>query len=304
MGDLRTARRIREAYDRVGVDKLNTYEVGGPFPAFATLLRMPPGQMDRAFVQDFELFVPTRPLELNELSGGHARRRFSYRSGMVAFNSPGARWSISWDGMIEGLSLIITRDVMEHAVRDLFGEDPQVMEWRMALSDNAPAIAYLGLDLVSQASIGYPAGERHFEQVARALFSMIIRRYGQTPERDTATVGITSRAVLAAIRHIEQNLGEALSIQSICDATATTAPQLNRQFRTELGQSVWAYVQQRRLKAASQLLKGSHAPVGNIAGRVGFPTRSNFLKAFKSAYGQSPNAYRAQHANTRDREEH
>ena len=292
MGDTQTALRIREAYDAVGVDKLNTYEVGGPFPAFATLLRMPPGQMDRAFVQDFELFVPTRPLELSELSGGHARRRFSYRGGMVAFNSPGAKWSISWEGMIEGLSLIITREVMEKAVRDLFGEDPEVMEWRMALSDNAPAIAYLGLDLVSQASIGYPAGERHFEQVSRALFSMIIRRYGQTPERDTATVGITSRSVLAAIRHIEHNLSEPLSVELICDATATTAPQLNRQFRTELGQSIWAYVQRRRIRTAAQLLRTTDKAIAEVGEMVGFPTRSNFLKAFKSAYGRSPSDYR------------
>ena len=293
MADMKTALRIREAYDRVGGDKLNTYEVGGPFPAFATLLRMPPGRMDRAFVEDFELFVPTRPLELNELSGGHARRKFSYRSGMVAFNSPGAGWSISWDGVIEGLSLIITREVMERAVRDLFGEDPATMKWRMALSDNAPAIAYLGLDLVSQASIGYPAGERHFEQVSRALFSMIIRRYAQTADRDTATVGITSRSVLAAIRHIEQNLGEPLSVQSICDATASSSPQLNRQFRTELGQSVWAYVQQRRLKAASELLRETDSTVGEIGAKTGFPTRSNFLKAFRAAYGQSPSEFRA-----------
>lgn len=236
------------------MDKINTHEVGGPFPAYATLLRLPPGRMDRAFIEDFELFVPTRPLELIELSGGHERRKFTYRTGTVAFNSPGSNWCIEWDGVIEGLSLIITDDVMRSAVRELFEEDPDRMRWRMALNDHAPAIAYVALDVVSQASIGYPAGAKHFEQIVRALFSMIIRRYGSTPERDTAAVGITSRSVLAAVHYIERNLGAAIDVQSIADASASSPPHLNRKFRSELGLSIWAYVQARRLKSAAQML--------------------------------------------------
>lgn len=286
------AAQIRQVYADVGVNAANIHEVGGPFPAFATVLRLPPGKMNRAFVDHFELFVPTRPLELIELSGEHERRKFTYRSGCVAFNPPGSNWSMEWDAVIEGLSLIIAEEVMNHAVKELFDEDPKRLRWRMALNDTAPAIAYLGLDVVSQASIGYPAGMRHFEQVVRALFSMIIRRYGSTPERDTATVGITSRTVLAALHHIERNLAHPMTIQSIADAAAASPPHLNRKFRSELGLSVWACVQEKRLRKASQLLEQTNKAIGEIGKMSGFATRSNFIKAFRASHGVSPTEFR------------
>jgi AraC family transcriptional regulator, activator of mtrCDE len=52
-------------------------------------------------------------------------------------------------------------------------------------------------------------------------------------------------------------------------------------------------VQRVRLRLGAQLLSTTDLPIKVIASSVGYSSRSCFLRAFRSAYGADPTAFRA-----------
>lgn len=264
----------------------------GEWPSTIVTMRENTGKLDRGFVGFFDIFIPTRTVTLHELTGGYKRKKYNYRYGMAGFNPPEAEWAISWEGVLEGFAIVYETSTIEKASQELFGESYKSLDWRQAICDRAPAIAYLGLDIAGQATTGFPAGKTHVNLQMRAFLAMLIRRYAVTPERNTALVGVSSRQVLRAVQYIEAHLTQPLSLQHISDVSAASIGHLNRLFRVEVGHTVWGYVMLRRINAAAEKLTQSDDTVENIAKQFGFKSRSNFTRQFKTIRGKSPGNFR------------
>jgi AraC-like DNA-binding protein len=74
--------------------------------------------------------------------------------------------------------------------------------------------------------------------------------------------------------------------------TGLTRWDLSRQFRVMLGTSPYRYLLMRRLEfARDQIRRGR--PLVEVAGDAGFADQPHFSRAFKSAFGLTPAAYRA-----------
>ena len=52
------------------------------------------------------------------------------------------------------------------------------------------------------------------------------------------------------------------------------------------------YVQQVRLEEARTMLEATDLPVGTIAARTGFASRSHFSRMFRAAFGNDPSSHR------------
>ena len=277
---------------KLGFSDEDIVDFDGEWPSTIITIRENTGNSDRMFVGFFDIFIPTRTFTLHELTGGYKRKKYNYRYGMAGFNPPDAKWEISWEGVLEGFAIIFETSTIEKASQELFGESYKSLDWRRAICDRAPAIAYLGLDIASQVTTGFPAGKPHVNLQMRAFLAMLIRRYAVTPERNTALVGVSSRQVLRAIQYIESHLSQPLTLQHISDVSAASIGHLNRLFRVEVGHTVWGYVMSRRINAAAEKLAQSEDTIENIAKQYGFKSRSNFARQFKSIYGKPPGAFR------------
>ncbi len=279
----------------IGLNSDYVFETGGALPTSFIVQKLDgsASPLDRLYKGVFELFLPTRPLSLQELSGQFQRQRFNYRLGSIAFCHPGMSWLIAWEGSIEGVLLVWEPEVIQKAASNLFDEDFSQLTWRRALGDYVPAIAYLGLDIASQVTSGYPAGEKHVELLIEALLALCLRRYASTPQRDTALAGVMSRQVLQAISFINANLTTDLSIEEIRTRSAVSKSHLNRLFRTEVGISPWEYVQRQRILLAGDLLKTSDHTIDHICLLLRFNSRSNFNRRFSIKYGCTPSQYKA-----------
>jgi AraC-like DNA-binding protein len=101
-------------------------------------------------------------------------------------------------------------------------------------------------------------------------------------------------AVLSQVRrYIEANLHQAeLSPSSVVDALQLKRATIYRWFEHEGG--LGAYIRNRRLReAASELIRYPHLQVIDIAYGLGFKSASDFTRAFRRAYGMSPQDARA-----------
>lgn len=282
----------KEKLIKLGIGSKDIVEINGQWPVTIVLFKIGSNTLERFFGKLFDLFLPTRPVTLREISGENVRTTFHYRSGMVGFNPPNEYWTVEWEGTIEGVSILIEPEIMNCAAKSLLDEELCIQTWRLALSDHAPAIAYLGLDIASQAAAGFPAGKGHVEMQIQTLLAMIIMRYSSTQARDTALVGMFSRQVLKAVKFIKSHFGDEIDVQKICDISGTSLVHLNRLFRAELGDSVWVYVKRHRLNFAAQQLKTSCMPVSHIAKLCGMPSRQSFAIQFKREFGATPTEFR------------
>jgi AraC-like DNA-binding protein len=94
--------------------------------------------------------------------------------------------------------------------------------------------------------------------------------------------------VVRARAWIEEHMFEPFTIRAIlahCHASEST---LLRAFRRELGVTPLAYVRQRRLEEALQMLESGRYGVTEVAARVGYESASAFAVAFRERFGVTP----------------
>jgi AraC-like DNA-binding protein len=95
-------------------------------------------------------------------------------------------------------------------------------------------------------------------------------------------------AVVVAMDYIEAHLAEPLTVPRIARYADVSHNHLTRLFRAETGDTVVAYIRQRRLARAEHLLKRSTMPIPAIAASVGIPDLQAFNKACRRELGAPP----------------
>jgi AraC-like DNA-binding protein len=93
--------------------------------------------------------------------------------------------------------------------------------------------------------------------------------------------------------YVEANLAEQnLTVESLSEAFGLSRVQLFRKTKALLGESPNDFIQQVRLKKASQLLLESDLTVAEVAYQSGYSSPGYFSTAFKGRYGCSPSEWR------------
>lgn len=98
--------------------------------------------------------------------------------------------------------------------------------------------------------------------------------------------------ILRVLAHIEANLAEDMSLDTLADVAALSRFHFHRVFRGLAGETVSQRVRRLRLHRAAARLLAEEAPVAEIASAVGYDNLSSFTRAFTAAYGQPPAEFR------------
>ncbi|WP_263145044.1 helix-turn-helix domain-containing protein [Pseudomonas sp. RIT-PI-AD] len=105
----------------------------------------------------------------------------------------------------------------------------------------------------------------------------------------------TDQVILrAAIRFIDQRLGELPGLGEIAREVGTHDKRLSSIFREHLGMTVFAYIREARLRRGQALLLDSDMSIQDIADLVGFRSACNFTTAFRERLGLTPSQFRQQ----------
>jgi AraC-like DNA-binding protein len=97
-------------------------------------------------------------------------------------------------------------------------------------------------------------------------------------------------AVAGARAYIERNLARGVSLDELERVTGYCRWQLSRDFRTVFGTSPYRYLTLRRLDIARRMMRNGGA-IAQAAHDAGFADQSHLGRAFKQAYGLTPNAW-------------
>jgi AraC family transcriptional regulator len=95
------------------------------------------------------------------------------------------------------------------------------------------------------------------------------------------------------LEHIEQNLGDDLSLEALARRWGLSPYHFHRTFRASVGEAPIHYVRRLRLEAAATRLKLSTRSVTDVAFDVGYESLEGFIRAFHARFGTSPQRFRA-----------
>ncbi len=201
----------------------------------------------------------------------------------------------AWDvGATEQRSIVVEFD------EDLFSlYCPERFGGRMAHGhltprDYAPAPAIAGIMKLLAREID-PVQERGpiFADMLIRLLAIEICETAWTRRPQPAAAGQQhDRRLIRAIDYIHTHLGSAMSLKEIAAASGLSIGALAKLFPRQMGCSPYAYVVQKRVEKARQLLQSTAMPIAHVAIECGFADQSHMTKALTRHMAQTPRRLR------------
>lgn len=138
---------------------------------------------------------------------------------------------------------------------------------------------------------------QHSSAVCRDLSALVNRLFDRLDERRAR---LASDRALRIRQYIDQHaLTYDISLQKLAEVFQLSTKQINHDIRSVTGMTYKGYVLDIRIRKATELLAQPSLSVVQISERIGYVDVSSFIKAFQSATGLTPAAYRrAQNAAT------
>lgn len=93
-------------------------------------------------------------------------------------------------------------------------------------------------------------------------------------------------------KYIDEHLSEKITVETLCNEFSISRTRLYELMGKQLSGGIAAFIKQKRLTAARDMLKTTDTPISDIAYATGFDDYSYFLRVFKSHYGISPRKMR------------
>ncbi|MBY8874277.1 AraC family transcriptional regulator [Micromonospora sp. PLK6-60] len=117
----------------------------------------------------------------------------------------------------------------------------------------------------------------------------------QQPARGTTTgwaAALNDPPTAAALQAIHRDPARPWTVATLAAEAGLSRTPFARRFTALLGQPPLTYLTWWRMTTAARLLQESDAPLGAIAGKVGYTSEFAFANAFKRRFGAAPGRYR------------
>lgn len=112
--------------------------------------------------------------------------------------------------------------------------------------------------------------------------------------RNQSTLGF-SPPIRRCMAHIMANLDKELTLQTLSNQLNISPGYLSALFKKESGQTLTAYITEKRMALGASLLRKTNMQVQTVAQYCGIPDVNYFSRLFKRIKGSTPVQYRAEH---------
>jgi AraC family transcriptional regulator len=115
---------------------------------------------------------------------------------------------------------------------------------------------------------------------------------GTRPKHQTTWIDYQER-ILRVLTHIQKHLDEALDLEELARVACFSSFHFHRVFAAMTGETIADHVRRLRLERAAVELRSGAKQVIQVALDAGYEAHAAFTRAFKTAYGISPAAFRS-----------
>jgi len=235
------------------------------------------------------------------LSGRHKTRRQIGANvvegwsdpGTINLTPPGVEGTWEASGSSRAAVVVIRPEFLSRAIEEHWDADSSKVEIIKQFLIRDPVIEAITLNLAREAAGGSPAGRLYAEAGSEFLAHHLIYRYSSLSRAPPRSVGgLSSRRLRLVLEYIEDTLGQPIKLRELAALAGISARHFERAFRQSTGSSPHAYLMERRLRMARDLLINQpELPIEQIALRLGFSSSSHFSSAFRRT-GFTPTDFR------------
>ena len=129
------------------------------------------------------------------------------------------------------------------------------------------------------------------------LLAMVLRTSAGAATAARLWTAASDPDIVRAIDAVSHDLSRPWSIDDLAGAARMSRSTFVRRFTRDTGMSVGSFVTRSRLISATELLRPGGPSVAQVASLVGYSSESAFSRAFRSALGITPAAFRRQTEN-------
>jgi AraC family transcriptional regulator len=101
------------------------------------------------------------------------------------------------------------------------------------------------------------------------------------------------------LEFMDARLDQSFTVAELALVACMSPAHFARAFKATTGQAPHAFVSKMRLELAKRMLAEGRRPMADIAFAAGFSSHSNLSRAFRSATGMTPGAYRRDQTRSR-----
>uniref|UniRef100_B0T953 Transcriptional regulator, AraC family n=1 Tax=Caulobacter sp. (strain K31) TaxID=366602 RepID=B0T953_CAUSK len=163
---------------------------------------------------------------------------------------------------------------------------------RMGFSD--PSLLAIARLFEAECQSERPADLLFGDGLSLSLLSALGRLAQVPSQRPAGRGGLTPRHLKQVIDYMDAHLGEAISPRDLGDLVHFSPSHLGRAFKVSMGVSPYAWLIERRVRRAAELLLDPQRSIAEVALAVGFSDQPHFTRAFARVFGASPGAWRRQ----------
>jgi AraC family transcriptional regulator len=214
--------------------------------------------------------------------------------GMINLTPPGVEGIWEATASSRAVVVVIRPKFLSRAIEEHWGADSSKVEIITQFLIRDPVIETVTLNLAREVVAGSPAGRLYADSACEFLAHHLIHRYSSLSQPPPPTVGgLSSRRLRLVLDYIEDTLGQTIKLRDMAALAGISARHFERAFRQSTGSPPHAYVMERRLDVARDLLiKQPELPIEKISLRVGFSSSSHFSSAFRRRTGFTPTNFR------------
>ncbi|MFC2997530.1 AraC family transcriptional regulator [Acinetobacter sichuanensis] len=178
--------------------------------------------------------------------------------------------------------------------RPLVNALPPYIHIQNALSDTAPEWLRIGLYFVASDTQRTLAGKNKImDHLVSIMMIECVRDYiEQLQDQNNWLNALIHPELSNALAVIHSQPHMAWTVESLAEQCCMSRSKFANLFNQVVGETPLAYLQQHRLRLASQLLKQGQLSVQQIAHQVGYSSETAFSQAFKKQFEISPSQYR------------
>lgn len=184
--------------------------------------------------------------------------------------------------------------------KPLFNALPDFLHIQHIMSSTAPEWLQIGLQFLAvEVNQIRPGRDKILDHLVSILFIECVRDYiTQLKDSKNWLNALTHAELSNALAAIHGQPEQPWTVEGLAEQCCMSRSKFANLFTQIIGEPPLAYLQQHRLRLASQHLRSSQLSIQQIAHRVGYSSETAFSQSFKRSYGLTPSQYRLQYQQT------
>jgi AraC family transcriptional regulator len=202
-------------------------------------------------------------------------------------------WRATVEGGCDFLRVFLPQTLIAECYTEAFGGGPSdAISMFGVLPVTDSRLYQLGQTFKALNGYDPVAGPCFADSLGLALGLRLVELAYGGAEEGSGNCKLARPKIARVVSYIEDNIAKALCLSELSEMAGLSRVQFVRQFKEATGQPPHAYILQRRIERAKELLKNSDSTIIGVALDLGFYNQSHFTKVFSKFVGMTPGRWR------------